>query len=116
MKVKVRIKNKKNRTTHCLLLIERMIIYKKVDLSLVNQNIRINNRSLYVTALRLAREENSVKNYIEYLTILRTDILSCKNKEQKEYLNKTLETYTKLNPFQGEKEFENYKKTLLQAM
>ncbi len=113
MKVKVRIKNKKNRTTHCLLLIERMIIYKRLSLSSVNKKIRINNSSLYITALRLAREENSVGNYIKALEILRTDALCCKNEERKKQLRKLFEDYLELNPFQGERLFEYYKEALL---
>ena len=53
MKVKVKIKKKTNR----LLLTEKLIIYKRVELSSIPQNIRINNPSLYVTAFRLAREK-----------------------------------------------------------
>ncbi|WP_444425523.1 hypothetical protein [Ruminococcus sp.] len=114
MRVKVKIKGHKKGS--CLLLIERMIIYKKVDLSKINKNIRIKNPSIYVTALRLAREENSVNSYINILNILYSDICICKNKHKKDHLKRIFLDYINLNPFQGEIQFENYKKYILQSL
>ena len=56
MKVKVKAKNKYKSYE----LIEHLILLNKEDLASVNQNIRINNPSLYVTAFRLAREKSSM--------------------------------------------------------
>lgn len=109
MKVKVKIKKK----TNCLLLIEKLMMYKRVELSSISQNIRINNSSLYITALRLAREENSVDHYIEVLNILHFDINTCKSNDRKAYLKKLFLNYIKLNLFQWEKQFENYRETIL---
>lgn len=38
-------------------LLVRLLLNNKICLSEINQNIRINNPSLYVTAFRLAREK-----------------------------------------------------------
>lgn len=114
MRVKVKIKDTKR--GFCLLLIEKMIVYKKVDLSKINKNIRIKNPSIYVTALRLAREENSVNSYINILNILYSDICICKNKHKKDHLKRIFLDYINLNPFQGEIQFENYKKYILQSL
>ena len=67
MKVKVKAKNKYKSYE----LIEHLILLNKEDLAFVNQKIRINNPSLYVTAFRLAREKNSIDCYIKALNILR---------------------------------------------
>ncbi len=114
MRVKVKIKDTKR--GFCLLLIEKMIVYKKVDLSTINKNIRISNPSLYITALRLAREENSVNSYINILNILYSDICICKNKHKKDHLKRIFLDYINLNPFQGEIKFENYKKIIMQSL
>lgn len=95
MRVKVKIKDTKR--GFCLLLIEKMIIYKKVDLSKINKNIRINNPSLYVTAFRLAREKNSIDCYINALNILHSDINACKSNNRKAYLEKLFNNYLELN-------------------
>lgn len=112
MKVKVKIKKK----TNCLLLIEKLMMYKRVELSSIPQNIRINNSSLYITALRLAREEVSVANYIVALNILYFDTCVCENKNKKVYLKKLFLNYIELNLFQGEKQFENYRKNIIKAL
>lgn len=104
MKVKVKIKNYKGDDTKCVPLLEKMILNKKAELSSINQKIRIDNTSLYIMALRLAREENSVGSYIKALDIMKTDILCCKNKIQKEHLKKIFEDYLELNLFQGVKQ------------
>lgn len=114
MRVKVKIKDTKR--GFCLLLIEKMIVYKKVDLSKINKNIRIKNPSLYITALRLAREEGSIDNYITALNILHSDICFCENKDKKTHLKKIFLAYIDLNPFQGEIKFENYKKIIMQSL
>ena len=97
MKVKVKIKKKTNR----LLLTEKLIIYKRVELSSIPQNIRINNPSLYVTAFRLAREKNSIDCYINALNILHSDINACKSNNRKAYLGKLFNNYLELNTFQN---------------
>ena len=97
MKVKVKIKKKTNR----LLLTEKLIIYKRVELSSIPQNIRINNPSLYVTAFRLAREKSSIDCYINALNILHSDINACKSNNQKAYLEKLFNNYLELNTFQN---------------
>lgn len=114
--MKVKVKSKNNKRNSCFSLIERMIIYKKADLSMINQNIRINNSSLYLTALRVARDENSSDDYINALNILHLDISYCKSKDKKEYLKRIFNDYIELNPFQRETQFKNYKKTILQSL
>ena len=112
MKVKVKIKKKTNR----LLLTEKLMIYKRVELSSIPQDIRINNSSLYITALRLAREEVSVANYIAALNILYFDTCVCENTSKKAYLKKLFLNYIELNLFQGKKQFENYRKNIIKAL
>ena len=97
MKVKVKAKNKYKSYE----LIEHLILLNKEDLASVNQNIRINNPSLYVTAFRLAREKSSIDCYINALNILHSDINACKSNNQKAYLEKLFNNYLELNTFQN---------------
>ena len=97
MKVKVKAKNKYKSYE----LIEHLILLNKEDLASVNQNIRINNPGLYVTAFRLAREKNSIDCYIKALNILHSDINACKSNNQKAYLEKLFNNYLELNTFQN---------------
>ena len=89
MKVKVKIKKKTNR----LLLTEKLMIYKRVELSSIPQNIRINNPSLYVTALRTQRDTGSISDYVATLGVLYNDICHCKDEVQKGYLKKLYINY-----------------------
>ena len=93
MKVKVKAKNKYKSYE----LIEHLILLNKEDLAFVNQKIRINNPSLYVTAFRLAREKNSIDCYIKALNILHSDINACKSNNRKAYLEKLFNNYLELN-------------------
>lgn len=97
MKVKVKAKNKYKSYE----LIEHLILLNKEDLASVNQKIRINNPSLYVTAFRLAREKSSIDCYINALNILHSDINACKSNNQKAYLEKLFNNYLELNTFQN---------------
>ena len=78
-------------------LLVRLLLNNKICLSEINQNIRINNPSLYVTAFRLAREKNSIDCYINALNILHSDINACKSNNRKAYLEKLFNNYLELN-------------------
>ena len=84
MKVKVKAKNKYKSYE----LIEHLILLNKEDLASVNQKIRINNPSLYVTAFRLAREKNSIDCYINAL-IFYIQILTLANRIIKKHIWKS---------------------------
>ncbi len=99
-----------------LQLLEKMVSSKKIKLSLIKRNIRIEHGSLYATALRLAREQNLCDEYIKALNILKNDIHFCSNEMQKKYLEDLFFTYLKMNPFQGERNFEIYKKDAMQEL
>lgn len=89
MKAIVRLKNAKRKEQIEVArtqLLARLLLNNKICLSEINQKLRINNSSLYITALRLAREENSVDHYIEVLNILHFDINTCKSNDRKAYL------------------------------
>lgn len=82
-------------------LLVRLLLNDKIYLSEINQKIRINNPSLYVTAFRLAREKSSIDCYINALNILHSDINACKSNNQKAYLEKLFNNYLELNTFQN---------------
>lgn len=104
LNVKVRLKSSKSKEQKevaCKQLLVRLLLNDKIYLSEINQNIRINNPSLYVTAFRLAREKSSIDCYINALNILHSDINACKSNNQKAYLEKLFNNYLELNTFQN---------------
>ena len=104
MKAIVRLKNTKRKeqieVARTQLLV-RLLLNNKICLSEINQKLRINNPSLYVTAFRLAREKNSIDCYINALNILHSDINACKSNNRKAYLGKLFNNYLELNTFQN---------------
>ena len=104
MKAIVRLKNTKRKeqieVARTQLLV-RLLLNNKICLSEINQKLRINNPSLYVTAFRLAREKNSIDCYINALNILHSDINACKSNNRKAYLEKLFNNYLELNTFQN---------------
>ena len=104
MKAIVRLKNTKGKeqieVARTQLLV-RLLLNNKISLSEINQKLRINNPSLYVTAFRLAREKNSIDCYINALNILHSDINACKSNNRKAYLEKLFNNYLELNTFQN---------------
>ena len=104
MKAIVRLKNTKRKeqieVARTQLLV-RLLLNNKICLSEINQKLRINNPSLYVTAFRLAREKSSIDCYINALNILHSDINACKSNNRKAYLEKLFNNYLELNTFQN---------------
>ena len=99
-----------------LQLLEKMVSSKRIKLSSIKRSIRTEHGSLYATALRLAREENLCNEYIKELNVLKKDICFCSDETQKKYLQDLFFTYLTINPFQGEKNFEIYKKDAMQEL
>ena len=96
MKAIVRLKNTKRKeqieVARTQLLV-RLLLNNKICLSEINQKLRINNPSLYVTALRTQRDAGSISDYVATLGVLYNDICHCKDEVQKGYLKKLYLNY-----------------------
>lgn len=96
MKAIVRLKNGKRKEQVEVVRIQllvRLLLNNKICLSEINQKLRINNPSLYVTALRTQRDTGSISDYVATLGVLYNDICHCKEEVQKGYLKKLYLNY-----------------------
>lgn len=74
-------------------LLARLLLNNKICLSEINQKLRINNSSLYITALRTQRDTGNISDYVTTLGVLYNDICHCKDEVQKGYLKKLYINY-----------------------
>lgn len=74
-------------------LLVRLLLNNKICLSEINQKLRINNSSLYITALRTQRDTGNISDYVATLGVLYNDICHCKDEVQKGYLKKLYINY-----------------------
>lgn len=114
-KAKVKIKNCSNtlsdKTLHTIGI---LILYNKIKISDLPISIRLSSKNLYIYSFRASRG-TSCKKYIENLMLLFNDLKTLEYNNNHIFVN-LLETYLKFNPFNGEEEFENFKKDILQRL
>ena len=94
--------------------LEEMLLYDRIKLSEIPQNIRVSHRPIYISAFRISRDESiPCDRFINDLELLCSDILSLdKRSKSRKNLIEVLFSQLNFNDHKGEKSFVDFKKNM----
>lgn len=92
--------------------INHMLLYDRIKLEEIPQSMRVIDKSLYITALRVGNA-TSCKQFIDALSILCMDICYLdKNDKQRKELIRLFSDYLNINDYKEEDCFVNFQKNI----